>query len=82
MRYWRITAQTMLCGMDQDYYIANEDEDAVEDIACILTDENAMEWWDPDDCDCEGLTEEEWLENTNYIIEEISEKEYLEYTMY
>lgn len=76
MRYWRVTAQTMLCGMDREEVFEAEDEKKAEEIAAMITDENASEWWDPDDVDFIGIDEDDWFAEVGYDLEEISKEEY------
>lgn len=76
MRYWRVTAQTMLCGMDRIEVFEAETEEEAERIAARITDENASEWWDPDDVDFIDLDEDDWFAEVGYDLEEISKEEY------
>ena len=36
-RYWRVTAETMLCGMDRDEVFECEDEKKAHEIAAMIT---------------------------------------------
>lgn len=76
MRYWRVTAQTMLCGMDRIEVFEAEDEKKAEEIAAMITDDNTAEWWDPDDADFIDISEDEWFAEAGFDLEEISKEEY------
>ena len=77
-RYWRVTAETMLCGMDRDEVFECEDKKKAHDIAAQITDDNAAEWWDPEDSEFIGIDEDEWFGEVGYTLVEITYEEFIE----
>lgn len=78
MKYYRVTVYTPFYGEEADHYVKAESKGKLEDIACDLVYENALEWCDDQTLEENDMTEDDYYAECGYRIREISEEEYRE----
>lgn len=79
-KYFKITILAPIPGMDEIHYVKKRRQSDAEDIAQMLVDAFAFEWWEENMFDEDEFTEEEWYDECDYEIERISKKEFLNAT--
>ena len=75
MKYYRIISETPYCGEDRADYFATDNEKELYEYAEECCYNNAIEWYDEEDCD---MNEEEYFAECDYYIEEIDYKTWKE----